>query len=64
MLHSPNSRANLFTCAECSKSFERAESKHVPFCSQRCQQIDLAKWLREEYGLPFESDEKVDFEQE
>ncbi|GAB4174792.1 MAG: hypothetical protein OHK0024_11620 [Thalassobaculales bacterium] len=25
-----------------------------PFCSKRCQQIDLARWLKEEYRIPAE----------
>ncbi|MDD7969629.1 DNA gyrase inhibitor YacG [Roseinatronobacter alkalisoli] len=23
-----------------------------PFCSQRCADIDLGRWLREEYSIP------------
>jgi endogenous inhibitor of DNA gyrase (YacG/DUF329 family) len=26
----------------------------MPFCSARCKQIDLGKWLFEEYRLPSE----------
>lgn len=26
----------------------------MPFCSERCRQIDLGRWLGEEYGLPLE----------
>jgi endogenous inhibitor of DNA gyrase (YacG/DUF329 family) len=29
----------------------------MPFCSQRCQQIDLGRWFNEEIGLPVESHE-------
>jgi endogenous inhibitor of DNA gyrase (YacG/DUF329 family) len=25
----------------------------MPFCSRRCQQIDLARWLNEEYSAPW-----------
>jgi len=28
----------------------------MPFCSKRCQQIDLGKWLTEGYGIPYEGD--------
>jgi hypothetical protein len=28
----------------------------MPFCSPRCRQIDLARWLGEEYSLPIERD--------
>jgi endogenous inhibitor of DNA gyrase (YacG/DUF329 family) len=30
----------------------RAENKAAPFCSARCRQIDLGKWLSEEYRVP------------
>jgi endogenous inhibitor of DNA gyrase (YacG/DUF329 family) len=26
----------------------------MPFCSSRCKQIDLGRWLGERYGMPFE----------
>ena len=29
----------------------------MPFCSVRCQQIDLGRWINEEIGLPVEPDE-------
>lgn len=32
----------------------------MPFCSVRCQQIDLGGWLNEEIGLPIEPDEGAD----
>ena len=25
---------------------------HTPFCSRRCAQIDLGKWLNEDYRVP------------
>jgi endogenous inhibitor of DNA gyrase (YacG/DUF329 family) len=28
----------------------------MPFCSQRCRQVDLGRWLDERYGLPFVSE--------
>ena len=32
--------------------------KFHPFCSSRCAQIDLSKWLNEDYRIPIiESDE-------
>jgi hypothetical protein len=27
---------------------------HYPFCSERCKQIDLGRWLGEAYRLPAE----------
>jgi endogenous inhibitor of DNA gyrase (YacG/DUF329 family) len=34
--------------------FELEQSPAIPFCSDRCRQIDLGRWLRESYGLPVE----------
>jgi endogenous inhibitor of DNA gyrase (YacG/DUF329 family) len=43
------------TCATCKKPVKpRAENPAFPFCSTRCQQVDLGKWLNEEYRMPAE----------
>ena len=47
-------------CAMCGKSFDPDETKSTPFCSQRCKQIDLGRWLNEEYGIPYESEDKAE----
>ena len=32
--------------------------KYKPFCSSRCTQLDLSKWLNEDYRIPmFEVDD-------
>ena len=36
-------------CPICGKP---ALAAHVPFCSKRCKQIDLANWLGEAYRIP------------
>jgi endogenous inhibitor of DNA gyrase (YacG/DUF329 family) len=38
-------------CPICGKP---AEPKYRPFCSQRCQQLDLGRWLGERYRIPAE----------
>ena len=43
-------------CSYCGTSFLRSETRNMPFCSRRCQQIDLGKWLTEGYGIPYEGD--------
>ena len=30
----------------------RADNRSFPFCSARCKQLDLGKWLLEEYRVP------------
>ena len=41
------------TCPICRKpALPRAENGSAPFCSPRCRQVDLGKWLTEEYRMP------------
>ena len=40
-------------CPICSKP---VEPRYRPFCSQRCQQIDLGRWLGETYRIAAEQD--------
>jgi endogenous inhibitor of DNA gyrase (YacG/DUF329 family) len=39
-------------CPICEKSFESQSSQSLPFCSDRCRQIDLGRWLKEGYSVP------------
>jgi len=34
--------------------------RHQPFCSVRCADIDLARWLNETYRVPGETAERPD----
>ena len=36
-------------CANCDKL---AVPKYRPFCSKRCSDLDLGKWLNEDYRVP------------
>jgi endogenous inhibitor of DNA gyrase (YacG/DUF329 family) len=40
-------------CPTCGKP---ADPKHRPFCSARCQMLDLGRWLKGDYRIP--SDER------
>ncbi len=44
----------LIQCGTCGRVFDVGSSPFRPFCSERCQQVDLGNWLNESYGLPFE----------
>ena len=45
----------MAACPICRKSVQaRAKNASFPFCSERCRQVDLGKWLNEEYALPAE----------
>ncbi len=46
----------MIRCPICEKQFDPAASPAMPFCSDRCRQIDLGRWLREVYSVPVERD--------
>lgn len=41
-------------CPICERYFETTDSTAMPFCSPRCKQIDLGRWLGEKYSVPVE----------
>ena len=43
-------------CPTCRRESPRAGNKQFPFCSERCQLVDLGRWLGEEYRVPEEAD--------
>ena len=48
-------------CPICERQFDPLGSMAMPFCSPRCQQIDLGRWLGEKYSVPVEpSDDDED----
>jgi endogenous inhibitor of DNA gyrase (YacG/DUF329 family) len=45
-------------CPICKRAVKpRAENGAFPFCSPRCKQVELGKWLNEEYRLPAEEED-------
>lgn len=36
-------------CPTCGRP---RSNDYAPFCSRRCREIDLGRWLREEYRVP------------
>ena len=36
-------------CPQCGTA---AVKPHTPFCSRRCAQLDLGRWLNEDYRIP------------
>ena len=38
--------------AICPLCQQPAEAPHTPFCSRRCAQLDLGKWLTGDYAIP------------
>jgi len=40
-------------CPTCRKPTPlRSKNPSAPFCSPRCRQVDLGRWLGEEYRVP------------
>ncbi|QDS87407.1 MULTISPECIES: DNA gyrase inhibitor YacG [Rosistilla] len=44
------------SCPTCQTRFVMDETETPPFCCERCQLVDLGRWLDEEHGLPHEGD--------
>ena len=55
-------QAPQFKCCICDRSFVRETTTVFPFCSVRCQQIDLGRWYNEDYALPLDGQEEQEFE--
>ena len=45
-------------CPTCGHRVDLQKTPAPPFCSARCQTIDLGRWLDEEIGVPFEVDKE------
>ncbi|MBM4004380.1 MAG: DNA gyrase inhibitor YacG [Planctomycetes bacterium] len=43
---------SLRHCPTCGKRFAPPPDWQMPFCSPRCQTIDLGRWLGEQHALP------------
>ena len=49
------SRSNTTRCPTCRGVSSRDANKFFPFCGERCQLVDLGRWLGEEYRVPGEA---------
>lgn len=45
---------SAMVCSTCGTRFLIDETNVPPFCSERCQLIDLGRWLDESIGVPFD----------
>jgi len=45
----PNSSRPPRACPICEKP---ATGAHLPFCSRRCADLDLGRWLKGDYRIP------------
>lgn len=42
----------VMTADRCPICDKPAEAKYAPFCSKRCADIDLSRWLKGGYAIP------------
>jgi endogenous inhibitor of DNA gyrase (YacG/DUF329 family) len=47
-----------YPCPICGRPVDPEHSPAMPFCSVRCRQIDLGRWLDERYSLSPEPEEE------
>ncbi|MFC0280459.1 DNA gyrase inhibitor YacG [Falsigemmobacter intermedius] len=46
--------------SKCPICGREADEKYRPFCSKRCADVDLARWMTGTYAIPVEDDEDED----
>lgn len=44
----------MMPCPECGKLSSRDD---FPFCSNRCREVDLSRWLKGSYAIPVADDQ-------
>lgn len=44
--------ATIRRCPQCRRETNWEDNPWKPFCSERCQMIDLGKWASEDYRAP------------
>ncbi len=47
-------------CPTCGHPFESDYTPAMPFCSERCRQIDLGQWLDEEHAMPVDIEKHIE----
>jgi endogenous inhibitor of DNA gyrase (YacG/DUF329 family) len=56
-------RVPTMICPTCRIEFPPEASTALPFCSARCRQVDLGRWLDEKYSVPVvDNDDEEDRE--
>lgn len=59
------SKSMRISCPTCEKVFDAQDVRTAPFCSERCQQVDLGRWLGEQYSVPVQriNDDELELEE-
>lgn len=58
-MSSPVDAARARSCPICGQP---AAEQHMPFCSARCADIDLGRWLGGRYAIPIAGEDGADAE--
>jgi endogenous inhibitor of DNA gyrase (YacG/DUF329 family) len=51
-------------CPVCRREVTWEGNEWRPFCSERCQQIDLGRWASEDYRIPMTQPDAENFSSE
>jgi uncharacterized protein len=60
MMEKPTCNVVPLKGSKCSNCGKIAVQRYRPFCSKRCADIDLGRWLNEEYRIPAEEGAELD----
>jgi len=58
MARSSPDAPNSQTAGKCPICGAPTEQQYRPFCSRRCPDVDLSRWLRGAYAIPVEPDDE------
>jgi len=59
-MHGMSERADIAGTRRCPICGKPAAEKHQPFCSRRCADVDLNRWLSGVYAVPVKEEEDED----
>jgi endogenous inhibitor of DNA gyrase (YacG/DUF329 family) len=62
MARSSSDAPKLQAAGKCPICGAPIEQQYRPFCSRRCADVDLSRWLRGAYAIPVEPDDDEDGE--
>ncbi|EUJ11212.1 hypothetical protein Meth11DRAFT_2052 [Methylophilaceae bacterium 11] len=61
---SDTSKKRLVNCPQCGQPAEFSpENPYRPFCSKRCQLVDLGDWANERFRIPDNTPPELDEDQ-
>jgi endogenous inhibitor of DNA gyrase (YacG/DUF329 family) len=62
MSEAPESMSEKNRASACPICKKQAEQRYLPFCSKRCADVDLNRWLSGSYAIPVADDTDEDGE--